>query len=136
MAVMLIASVGVIVFFVMRTFATGTPRAGAAGLDTIDVPVYFSGHTFVVNNPTDLAWTDVELALNRVGGETPGYRFKVASLGPRQSVTIPDGAFVDADGVPFPSTAREPETLFITMQLSNGHVGTSLIQFRFAKGRG
>lgn len=136
MAITLMAGIGLIVFFVIRTFATGTPRAGGGGLDTMDVPVYFSGHTFVVNNPTDLGWTDIELALNRAGSDNPGYRFKVSALGPRQSVTIPDAAFRDADGVSFASTSRPPETLFISMQLSNGHVGTSLVQFRFTNGRG
>jgi hypothetical protein len=136
MAIVLTVSVGLIVFFVIRTFATGSQTPGTGRLETMDVPVYFSGHTFVVNNPTDLTWRDIELALNRVGGETPGYRFKVSMLGPRQSVTIPDAAFVDGDGMSFGSTSRQPETLFISMQLSNGHVGTSLIQFHFAKGRG
>ena len=136
MAIGLTIGVGLIVFFVLRAFAAGSQTSGTGRLDTMDVPVYFSGHTFVLNNPTDLVWSDIELALNRVGGETPGYRFKVSTLGPRQSVTIPDAAFVDGEGMSFGSTSRQPETLFISMQLSNGHVGTALIQFHFAKGRG
>jgi hypothetical protein len=103
---------------------------GAEGVESLVVPVTYSGSTFVVVNPTDGAWSDVELDLNRMGRLPAGYRYTIASLGPHQAASIEAPAFVGADGRHFDPRVMPPTTMFMTMQLADGRFGTSLYRFK------
>lgn len=103
---------------------------GAEGVESLVVPVSYTSGTFVIVNPTNAAWVDVELDLNRMGRLPAGYRYTIASLGPHQAASIEAPAFVGADGRHFDPRAMPPTSMFITMQLADGRFGTSLYRFK------
>jgi len=65
-----------------------------------------------------------------MGRLSAGYRYRIDALGPHQAASIEAPSFAGADGSHFDPGFMPPSTLFITMQLANGHFGTSLYRFK------
>jgi hypothetical protein len=126
-ALVILVAVALVVLLLRRKLPT---EPGSESVQSIAVPVTYSGGTFVVLNPTAAPWSDVELDLNRMGRLSAGYRYRIATLGANQAVSIEAHAFTGADGSHFDPGFMPPTTMFITMQLADGHFGTSLYRFK------